>query len=290
MTQEYTHIRTAGRGPTVLCLHSSASSGNQWQALSERLSDRHKVIMPDLIGYGRSPGWSKPDHMTLADEVRALTPFLSEADQRIDVVGHSFGAAVALELALTFPDRINSLTLYEPVPFQLLQGQPATGDSWAEILNLSMEIWHDVLDGRDSEAAARFVRYWGGPSAWSAMSESQQERVTGYTAQVLSDFDAVIEDPKGLSAFRAIQAPTLLLYGERSPATTQRLTALLGRTISGARIESIPDAGHLGPLTHGDVINPIVDDFIRDCRSGRVRGAKPVDTRLAYHSANEARA
>lgn len=289
MTQKHAHIRTAGRGPAVLCLHSSASSGKQWQALSELLSDRHSVITPDLIGYGRSPDWRQANSMALADEVRALTPLLSDLDQRIDVVGHSFGAAVALELAFTFPDRINSLILYEPVRFHLLQDQIEAGDSWAEILNLATEIWHDVEDGRDSQAAARFVRYWGGPGAWNAMSESQQERATGYMVQVLSDFDAAFENSKELSSFRAIQAPTLLLHGERSPATTQRLTALLGRTISGARIKSIPGAGHLGPLTHRSVINPIVDDFIRDCRSGRVRGAKPVDTRLAYNSGNETR-
>ena len=51
-------FRESGSGTTVVCLHASASSSTPWRALSERLSDRFRVVAVDLHGCGMTPAWS----------------------------------------------------------------------------------------------------------------------------------------------------------------------------------------------------------------------------------------
>jgi pimeloyl-ACP methyl ester carboxylesterase len=84
----------------------------QWRKLGQRLAPTHDVLAPDLIGYGGDP-WppGKPFHF--GQDVERLAGLL---DRPADVVGHSYGGLLALQLALAQPERVRSLALYEPVP------------------------------------------------------------------------------------------------------------------------------------------------------------------------------
>ena len=108
---------------TVIALHCSLGSGRQWAHLAETLGQSHRVLAPDIAGYGNDPG---PFEMptTLAEEVEALTYGLAEATGPIHLVGHSYGGAIAFKIATDSPlaHRVRSLTLIEPVlPTLLLE-------------------------------------------------------------------------------------------------------------------------------------------------------------------------
>ena len=118
MTQPF--VRESGSGPTVVCLHSSASTSAQWRALAEHLSDRFRVLAVDLHGCGRTPAWTQPRPLRLDDEVALLEPVWRSAGPNFHIVGHSYGGAVALKAALRHAGRIASLVVYEPVMFGLL--------------------------------------------------------------------------------------------------------------------------------------------------------------------------
>ncbi len=122
-TAQATGCIVAGAGPTVLLLHSSLASKSQWTALVERLSPRYRAIALDLHGYGDNSLPSSGPSFTLDDEVRLVTNRLDElaaSSDRIHLVGHSYGALVAMRFAQLNPDRITSLSLYEPVAFRVL--------------------------------------------------------------------------------------------------------------------------------------------------------------------------
>ena len=118
MTEPF--IRESGSGPTVVCMHASASSSTQWRALSEALSDRFRVVAVDLYGCGRTAAWPQQRPLGLDDEVALLEPVWRSAGPRFHIVGHSYGGAVALKAALTHGKRVASLTVYEPVLFGVL--------------------------------------------------------------------------------------------------------------------------------------------------------------------------
>src|SRR5690349_20195408 len=99
------------------------SSRNQWRALVEQLRPRYRVIAIDLLGYGESHLRRRDTNYRLADEARHVESILARTllpCETFHLVGHSYGAVVALGLAQRSPRRIDSLTLYEPVAAHLL--------------------------------------------------------------------------------------------------------------------------------------------------------------------------
>lgn len=128
-------VRSSGRGgPAVLCLHSSGSSSRPVGRARLRLGHRYRVLAADLVGHGKSAGWRDGEEPTLEREAERLAPILEAEADDVHLVGHSYGAAVAVKLALALPGRVRSLALYEPVKFRLLldapEPDPAGRKSW----------------------------------------------------------------------------------------------------------------------------------------------------------------
>jgi len=89
-------FREAGSGPGVVCIHSNASTSGQWRALMALLAPRFHVFAADSYGSGESPEWPSDRVISLRDEVTLIEPVLARAGSPLALVGHSYGAAVAL--------------------------------------------------------------------------------------------------------------------------------------------------------------------------------------------------
>lgn len=107
------HAEEHGTGDRALVLiHGLAGAGSSWRRVAERLSDRYRVLVPDLLGFGRSPwpdiAYSLDDHLAAIErliEARGL------AEARLGIGGHSMGAVLAAELAARRPARTAALVL-----------------------------------------------------------------------------------------------------------------------------------------------------------------------------------
>ena len=103
-------------GPTrprqILAVHGLTGHGQRWQTLATRHLPELAIVAPDLIGHGRS-SWAAP--WSIDANVGALAGLLdADADGPVVVVGHSFGGAVALNLAAARPDLVAALVLLDP--------------------------------------------------------------------------------------------------------------------------------------------------------------------------------
>jgi lipase len=108
------HVHRYGpAGPVqLLAIHGLTGHGRRWQQLAEEHLPEVNVAAPDLLGHGRS-SWSAP--WTIDANVRALAELLADAaDGPVPVVGHSFGGAIALQLAAAHPELVGSLVLLDP--------------------------------------------------------------------------------------------------------------------------------------------------------------------------------
>ena len=108
------HVHRYGptRPPQILAVHGLTGHGQRWQTVATRHLSEFAIVAPDLIGHGRS-SWAAP--WTIDANVDALAGLLdADADGPIVVVGHSFGGAVALNLAAARPDLVASLVLLDP--------------------------------------------------------------------------------------------------------------------------------------------------------------------------------
>ena len=73
------HVRSVGHGPTVVLLHSSGSSGRQWDALTADLQSRYRLHAVDLHGHGATPAWTDGRPMRLEDDLALVQPLLKSA-------------------------------------------------------------------------------------------------------------------------------------------------------------------------------------------------------------------
>lgn len=110
------HSRRFGWGPqAVVLLHGITSDGSFWQPLIDLLpGDEYTIIVPDLLGHGRSP---KPHFInyTTDDQARAVVRLLARERVRgAIIVGHSMGSLVASRVATLSHRRVRQLLLYEP--------------------------------------------------------------------------------------------------------------------------------------------------------------------------------
>ena len=247
----------AGSGDPVVLLHSSASSAAQWRALAGQLSDRYRVLAPDLYGYGASARWPGHGAFTLAHEAEIVHALLDQtgAQAQAHLVGHSYGGAVALHAARTRGGRFRSLALIEPVAFHLLADR-------AEIAAVAEGVRRAVASGDYLGGCREFYEYWSGAGSWDAVPAAKREAMAPLMAKVAIEFHAAFTEPAGLADHRRITAPTLLLLGERSPQPTRRICELLAATLPEARLRILDGAGHMAPLTHRDAVNALIAEHL----------------------------
>ena len=119
------YVRQAGSGSAVVCLHANASTSVQWRGLMDLLAPKFHVFAPDSYGAGKSPDWPSDRVIRLRDEVEFIEPLLARGGSPLTLVGHSYGAAIALLAALEDPGRVRAMALYEPTLFSLLDAAGA---------------------------------------------------------------------------------------------------------------------------------------------------------------------
>jgi pimeloyl-ACP methyl ester carboxylesterase len=257
------HLREAGAGPAVICLHSNASHGGQFRALMARLSPRHRVLAPDSYGSGYSPDWPSDRAITLADEVSLLEPVFAQTSDTFSLIGHSYGAAVALIAALQRPQRVRALVMYEPTLFSLIEADGAAPNEADGIRN-AVAAAADALDTGDKFLAAKyFIDYWMGPGSWDATPPERQLGIANSTVNVRRWAHALMTEPTPLSAFAALDIPVLLMTGARSTASAHGVARRLLGVLPRAEHVVFEQLGHMGPITHPEPVNEAIDVFLQ---------------------------
>ena len=248
----------SGEADTVVLLHSSASSGSQWRSLCGLLGDDFEVLAPDLYGYGASAAWPGHKPITIADEAAAITALLGNEDKPVHIVGHSYGGAVALELALKAHIHVQSVTLIEPVAFHLLRHDTQGRDLYNEVCRIGDRVRQSVACGDYWSAMARFVDYWNGNGTWESLTDDKRAALAARAPKVALDFYTTTAEDTPLSAYSHVAAPVLILSGEHTRAPTRRIAELLTRAIPRSHLQTVPGAGHMAPLTHKEFVNAAI--------------------------------
>lgn len=256
------HVREAGTGPSVVCLHCNGASAAQWGALMARLAPLYRVLAPDLYGAGGSPAWDRPALRTLDDEVDLIEPVLQEAGERTVLVGHSYGASVALAAALRRPHRVRALALYEPTLFSLVD-QAGAPPNRVDGIRLTCRVAKEALARGDADEAARhFIDFWGGVGAWDRTPAARRPAIAGSVRDVAHWEHALFEDRRTARDFAALRMPVLYLTGRDSPAPARAVADVLTRVLPDVRHHDLPGLGHMGPLTHADAVNDRIHRFL----------------------------
>ncbi len=253
MSAAQIHVERGGSGPKVVLLHSSGLSGRQWKSLVPGLRAKGlETLAVDLAGHGAAPPWPDGEPFSYRSDVDAVAALISR-EGGAHVIAHSYGALVGILAALVAPEKILSLTLFEPVAFKTLD-PVRDRDALAELEAIDFR-WADT----DRERwLATFVDYWGGPGAWNALREEARAEFRRVGWVVREGVRTLLLDETPLDAYRAIDRPVRFFHGERSPLAARRVIARLASVLPQASVHAIEGAGHMAPLTHAAVANPLV--------------------------------
>lgn len=263
--------REAGQGPPVVCIHGSASSSGQWRSLMDRLSDRFRLIAPDLYGHGSTPPWPGHRGMHVDDEVDLLEPVFRSAADRFHLIGHSWGGAIALKAALRHLPRLRSLVLFEPALWSLLIADDPRSAPARDIVTNRDETQR-LLDRRDYAGAGEyFIDYWIGPGTWKGMTEARRSAFAAGMGAASPEWHASWNEATPLAAFATVDVPTLLLSGTRSPTPARAITTLISSVIPHAEVVELEGVGHMGPVTNPEAVNSAIEIFLLKTSGHRAR-------------------
>src|SRR5262245_34169114 len=246
------HVKTAGSGPPLVFLHGAY--GLAWDPFLDALAEAHTVYAPEHPG--TTPG--DPDAILAVDDLWDLVLYYDDLFDQLGIdapalVGHSFGAMVAAEVAATHRHRVSRLVLISPIG---LWRDDAPVQNW-------MTIAPDVLVKAvcvDPE----------GPLAKQvfALPEDPQAQVDAvvqltWTLGCTGKFVWPIPD-KGLKKrLHRIQAPTLIIWGRQDGLVPPVYATEFGHRIRRSQVETVDHAAHLPHLEQLGTVVPMVQAFLR---------------------------
>lgn len=260
------HIQQQGDGPNVVLIHGVTGDLSIWYLCRamQILGANRRVTAYDLRGHGYSD--APPDGYTSADHAADLIALLDHLEiERASLVGHSFGAVIALHTAAIAPERVASVVLSDPYfpALRHLEDVSRWGH-WQNFrqeahdagVELSDEHWYDLgkffdqVVHLDDEAMLKFRQAVGLPAL------NRLVRLGGTTCGA----DSKVAAGLTVERIEAVDRPVLALYGEHSPflATAQYLVDHL----ADCRGALVPGAKHRAPEENAEDFIRLVRDFL----------------------------
>ncbi|MFG3343020.1 alpha/beta fold hydrolase [Glycomyces sp. NPDC048151] len=223
---------------TIVFVHALGSSGRAWQPQAAALGERHKVLAPDLPGHGETPG-----PFGLEPAAFAVAELIAAEPEPVHLVGISVGGTVAMLAALDDPSRVASLTL---------------SGATAHALGVALQRNLMRLMPAGLIAALMSGMYAGGRPELKAQAK-EDLRKAGKQAFMngLAELGALDLRPR----LADLKTPALVLCGTKDKenlAPAEELAA----TIPDARLDTIPDAGHIWNLQFPDLFTAKLQEHI----------------------------
>jgi pimeloyl-ACP methyl ester carboxylesterase len=250
------HYEREGHGPHVVLLHAGVADLRMWEPQVAAFAKHFDVIRPDQRGFGDSELPPKP-WSPLADLLSLMDQLSLESAH---LVGCSMGGALAIDFALDHPERTSKLVLvgsaiggftFKPEHAHLF-AEASAARAAGDLDALNEAMLHLFLDG--------------------------PERPRGYVAEPLRklfldmnghalrvDFEKAPTkepDPVAVRRLHEIDAPTLVVVGDKDVPTVMEAADLLMNSIPDVQKTVIEDAAHLPNLEHPDEFNRAVLDFL----------------------------
>jgi 3-oxoadipate enol-lactonase len=236
------HIVERGAGKPILLVHGFPLDHSMWNAQFERLSDRARVIAPDLRGFGgsRSAGGAASIEQ-MADDLDALLSAL-EIDEPIVLCGLSMGGYVAFQFWRKYAARLRGLILCDT---------RSVGDTPEGAQGRLKQAETVLSEGTVALAAAMLPKLFA-PSTCERQPEIVEEQrqviLNGDRVGIAAALRAMAARPDVSDYLPRITIPSLVIVGQHdaiSPAAEMRS---LAQAMPRAEFVVLPDCGHMSPL------------------------------------------
>lgn len=256
-----TNVHDVGQGQPVMFIHGSGpgvTAWANWRLVMPELSKTRRVIAPDMVGFGYT---DRPEGITYNMDTwvqQALDVLDALGIEQTDLVGNSFGGALALALTIRAPHRVRRLVLMGSVgvPFDITPGLDAV---WG--YEPSIEAMRKLLDlfaynrnlVNDELAQLRYAASIrpGFQESFSAMFPAPRQRWVNAMASPEADI-------------RALPHETLILHGRDDLVIPLSTSLTLSQWIAKSQLHVFGQCGHWTQIEHSTRFIRLVDDFLRE--------------------------
>ncbi len=256
-----TNVHDVGSGAPVLLIHGSGpgvSAWANWRLVIPALAKDRRVIAPDMVGFGYTdrPAGIRYGMDTWVQQALDLLGALGL--EQVDLVGNSFGGALAMALAIRAPQRVRRLVLMGSVgvPFEITEGLDAV---WG--YQPSFEAMRGIMD------------YF----AWSRELVSDELAELRYQASIRPGFQesfaAMFPAPRQRwvdamtsreADIRALPHETLIIHGREDKVIPLSNSLTLAEWIANAQLHVFGHCGHWTQIEHNARFNRLVGDFLAE--------------------------
>jgi pimeloyl-ACP methyl ester carboxylesterase len=250
-----------GSGPTTLVLvPGSFATGAAWRAVIGALQGRYRIVTTSLLGYGGTVERRSPQNLSIENEVELLDAVLRRVDGPAHLVGHSFGAWVALAWAMRNPPGPLSLSVIEPPAPGVLEaaGEHALLGQFRAMSDAYIAAWR----GGEADAARRVIDFYGGDGCFDALPPRVREFTLRATGANVYDWLTAYDDRCDAGAFSGIAAPTQVLRGGLGHPAVQRSNELISQWLPQGTLVTVPGASHFMITTHATEVARLVEAHV----------------------------
>jgi pimeloyl-ACP methyl ester carboxylesterase len=251
------HVYVAGEGKPILFVHGFPLDHTMWQSQLDEFAKTHRVIAPDLRGFGESS--VTPGTVEMKDFANDLAAVLNAlgVDEPVCICGLSMGGYVGWQFVRHHGSRVGSLIFCDT---------KATADT------------REAIEGRMRLANA--VMEHGAQMAFDAMlPKLVAETTTKNRKDVVERLKSVIinTDPEAIAAalrgmaarpdstslLEKINVPTLVIVGEHDALTPPAEMRKMAESIRGAKFVEVPNVGHMAPMEDSATVNKAMREFLQ---------------------------
>jgi len=256
-TEIFYEIFGSEGSPVVMCA-GMGGSGRFWQPQISALSRRHRVVVYDQVGTGRSSR-EIDGELSVARMARDVAAVLDAAGiAAVHFVGHAIGGIVGIELAAQLPARVLSLTVV---------------NGWANAdahVRRCFEVRKDILVKSGAQAYLRAQPLFLYTPRWISDNDdhlnaelADQLKTFPSTSVMLARIDMFLQFDAA-SRLSAVRAPTLIVASRDDALVPHHLSAALVGGIPDSRFETVDSGGHAFTVVHPERFSDLLLAFLQD--------------------------
>ena len=250
-----------GNGPLLVLIPGLGYDGWMYSRMIPGLAEQFQVISIDNRGSGLSdkPAGPYTAQILAADVIGLLDEF---GAAKAHIVGHSMGGFIAQALAIDYPERVDKLVL-SATNFGGPHHIPITPPAMAVLTDVSSDPIERLRRGIAISAAPGFAESNAEfVESWVQYRIAHPIDPAGYQAQLAIGLGLLSETASFEHKLGRVTAPTLLLFGEHDVVVPPGNAELLAAKLPHARVEILPNAGHVFPFETPEAANRAITRFL----------------------------
>ena len=237
-------------------IHCGLGRAANWRPFLNLIDRPVSPLLIELPGHGLAEDYDTT--RDFADQAVELALDEMPSDP-VPLIGHSFGAVLALRIAVERPYRVSSLVLVEPPFFA------AVKDRWAyeKVERDLAPFTKKMAAGEHATAAKEFHAIWGDGTPWSELSPDQRAYMVDRVTLIPPGNTLLFDDRPGLlkpDRLEELEMPVTFVDGGDTHPVIPEIISTIGDRIPDAEWVTVPGAGHMLPITHPDRLLEAIGD------------------------------